>query len=102
MNITQFHILTEQLFNSVELFLDNYAQEHDVDIDYETNGNVITISFPNGSKIIVNTQEPLYQVWLATSKQGYHFDYHDQQWICNRSDQTFDTIFSKAVKEQAS
>lgn len=102
MNITQFHILAEQLFNSVELFLDNYAQEHDVDIDYETNGNVITISFPNGSKIIVNTQEPLYQVWLATSKQGYHFDYHDQQWICNRSDQTFDTIFSEAVKEQAS
>lgn len=101
MNITQFHTLTDQLFNNIELFLNNYADEHDSDIDYETHGNVITIAFPNGSKIIVNTQEPLFQIWLATRKQGYHFDYVNNQWICNRSDQTFNDIFAQAVDEQA-
>lgn len=101
MNITQFHTLTDQLFNQIEIFLDNYADEHDSDIDYETHGNVITIAFPNGSKIIVNTQEPLFQIWLATRKQGYHFDYVNNQWICNRSDQTFNDIFAQAVDEQA-
>ncbi|WP_085246658.1 iron donor protein CyaY [Gilliamella mensalis] len=101
MNITQFHTLTEQLFNKIELFLDDYASEHDIDLDYETNGNVITISFPNGSKIIVNTQEPLFQVWLATRNQGYHFDYANNNWICNRTNKSFDQIFSESVKEQA-
>ncbi|OCG41938.1 iron donor protein CyaY [Gilliamella sp. Bif1-4] len=101
MNITQFHTITEQLFNKIELFLDNYVNEHDIDLDYETNGNVITVSFPNGSKIIINTQEPLFQVWLATQKQGYHFDYIDNYWICNRTDKSFDQIFSESVKEQA-
>ncbi|WP_085165680.1 iron donor protein CyaY [Gilliamella bombi] len=101
MNITQFHTITEQLFSKIELFLDNYVNEHDIDLDYETNGNVITISFPNGSKIIINTQEPLFQVWLATQKQGYHFDYIDKNWICNRTDKSFDQIFSESVKEQA-
>ncbi|MWN90017.1 iron donor protein CyaY [Gilliamella sp. Pra-s65] len=101
MNITQFHTLTDQLFNKIELFLDNYADEHDIDLDYETNGNVITVSFPNGSKIIVNTQEPLFQIWLATRKQGYHFDYINDNWLCNRTDQSFDLIFSESVKDQA-
>ncbi|QYN43999.1 iron donor protein CyaY [Gilliamella sp. ESL0441] len=101
MNITQFRTLTEQLFNNIEIYLDDYSEEHDIDIDYETNGNVITISFPNSSKIIVNTQEPLYQVWLATSKQGYHFDYIDDQWICSRTNQNFKTVFSDSVAEQS-
>lgn len=101
MNITQFHTLADQLFIDIELFLDNYANEHDTDIDYETHGNVITISFPNTSKIIVNTQEPLFQIWLATRKQGYHFDYINNEWICNRTHQPFKDIFAESVEEQA-
>ncbi|OCG18790.1 MULTISPECIES: iron donor protein CyaY [unclassified Gilliamella] len=101
MNIKQFHTLTDQLFNKIEHFLDDYIDEHDIDLDYETNGNVITISFPNSSKIIVNTQEPLFQIWLATHNQGYHFDYLNNNWICNRTDKSFDQIFSESVKEQA-
>lgn len=101
MNIAQFHTLTDQLFNQIELYLDDYADEHDIDLDYETNSNVITVSFPNYSKIIVNTQEPLFQVWLATRKQGYHFDFINDKWICNRTDQSFSYIFAQAVQEQA-
>lgn len=101
MDITQFHTLTDQLFTDIELFLDNYANEHDTDIDYETHGNVITISFPNMSKIIVNTQEPLFQIWLATRKQGYHFDYVNNQWVCNRTHRSFNEILAESVEEQS-
>jgi CyaY protein len=101
MNITQFHTLTDKLFNQIESYLDHYADEHDIDLDYETNGNVITVCFPNDSKIIINTQEPLFQVWLATKKQGHHFDFINDKWICNRSDQSFEEIFTLAVQEQA-
>lgn len=101
MNITEFHTIADQLFNDIELFLDNYADEHDCDIDYETHGNVITVTFPNNSKIIVNTQEPLLQIWLATRKQGYHFDYINNQWVCNRTGLSFNKIFAEAVTEQA-
>lgn len=101
MNITEFHAITDQLFNKIELFLDHFAEEQDIDIDYEINGNVITITFPNYSKIIVNTQEPLFQVWLATEKQGYHFDYSENDWLCTRTKQSFDQIFSQSVTDQA-
>lgn len=101
MNITEFHAITDQLFNKIELFLDHFAEEQDIDIDYEINGNVINITFPNYSKIIVNTQEPLFQVWLATEKQGYHFDYSENDWVCTRTKQSFDKIFSQSVTDQA-
>ncbi|MDF7669709.1 iron donor protein CyaY [Orbaceae bacterium ESL0721] len=101
MDANTFYSLTDQLFNSVESFLDNYADEHNIDIDYDIHGNVITIAFTNGSKIILNTQEPLFQIWLATSKQGYHFDYLNGDWICNRTDKSFNEIFTTAVAEQA-
>ncbi|MCX8649169.1 iron donor protein CyaY [Gilliamella sp. B2776] len=101
MNITEFHTITDQLFNKVESFLDHFSEEQDIDIDYEINGNVITITFPNFSKIIVNTQEPLFQVWLATAKQGYHFVYVDNEWVCTRTNQSFNKIFSQSVTDQA-
>lgn len=101
MNITEFHQLTDQLMSGVEQKLDQYIEELDKDIDYEMNGNVMTITFENRSKIIINTQEPLYQIWLATRKQGYHFDYKNNDWICDRSHVSFGEILDVAIKEQS-
>jgi len=98
MNDTQFHQLADQLTLHIEQSIDNY--DGDSDIDYEINGNVMTISFENGSKIIINRQEPLHQVWLATPAQGYHFDYRDNNWYCNRSDESFFTLLTQAFKQQ--
>lgn len=100
MNIADYHQHVDLLFNHVEAEVDLYAEKYDADIDYETHGNVLTISFENGSKIIINTQEPLLQVWMATRNQGYHFDFIDNKWICNRSQTSFDDIFSAAMQAQ--
>lgn len=101
MDIVQFHQLTDQLFNQVETTLDNHIETYDSDIDYEIHGNVLTITFENKSKIIINTQEPLFEIWMATRKQGYHFDYQAADWICNRSGRRFDEILNEAIADQA-
>lgn len=67
MNDSEFHQLADQMMASIEEHLDNY--DGDADIDCETNGGVMTLSFEDGSKIIINRQEPFHQIWLAT-KQG--------------------------------
>lgn len=102
MDITQFHELAEQLFQKIEQQLDNYAEKFDTDIDYETHGNVISVTFENKSKIIINTQEPLLQIWMATRKQGYHFDFKDGEWRCSRSNMLFNELFDESVKDQIS
>lgn len=68
MNDSEFHRLADSLWMTIEERLDDW--DGDSDIDCEINGGVLTISFENGSKIIINRQEPLHQVWLATKQGG--------------------------------
>ena len=99
MNDTQFHQLADKLTFYIEQAIDNY--DGDSDIDYEINGNVMTISFENGSKIIINRQESMHQVWLATKSGGYHFDYRDNGWFCDRSGESFLKLLSEACTRQS-
>lgn len=55
MNDSEFHRLADSLWMTIEERLDDW--DGDSDIDCEINGGVLTISFENGSKIIINRQE---------------------------------------------
>ncbi|MDF7679507.1 iron donor protein CyaY [Enterobacteriaceae bacterium ESL0689] len=99
MNDSEFHRLADELWLAIEASVDN--RDGNSDIDCEIHGSVLTLSFENGSKIIINRQEPLHQVWLATKQGGYHFDYQDGQWRCDRSSKSFQDLLSQAATQQA-
>ncbi|ACY82967.1 iron donor protein CyaY [Edwardsiella piscicida] len=99
MNDSEFHLLADGLMQALEEALD--ACQSDADIDCETNGGVMTLSFENGSKIVINRQEPLHQIWLATRAGGYHFDYRDGQWRCSRSGAPLHQVLNEACSAQA-
>ena len=99
MNDTEFHQLADKLMRYIEEAIDNI--DGDADIDYETNGGVMSLSFENGTKIIINKQEPMHQIWLATKSGGYHFDYRDDRWYCDRSGQEFLSLLSEACSQQS-
>ncbi len=52
MNDSEFHRPVDQLWLTIEEHLDDW--DGDSDIDCEINGGVLTITFENGSKIIIN------------------------------------------------
>lgn len=99
MNDSTFHQLADSLWQTLEQRIDDW--DGDSDIDAEINGNVLTLTFENGSKIIINRQEPLHQVWLATKNGGYHFSYQEGAWICDRSGADFWRLLETASSEQA-
>ncbi|MFT8212129.1 MAG: iron donor protein CyaY [Symbiopectobacterium sp.] len=99
MNDSEFHQLADALMLTIEEALDDF--DSDADIDYETNGGVMTLSFENGSKIVINRQEPLHQVWLATKAGGYHFTYQNEQWVCDRSGEPFFALLAQACSAQS-
>ncbi len=45
------------------------------DIEFETEGEILTLEFPDGSHIVINKQRPLKQIWLAARAGGFHYDY---------------------------
>ncbi len=99
MNDSEFHQQADALLLAIEERLD--AHDGDADIDYETHGNVMTLSFANGTKIIINRQEPLHQVWLATKAGGYHFSKVGEQWLCDRTNAEFWSLLAQACSAQA-
>lgn len=99
MNDSEFHQQVDALLLTIEERIDHH--DGNADIDYETHGSVMTLSFANGTKIVINRQEPLHQVWLATKAGGYHFSLQNHQWICDRSGQEFWAVLAEACSIQA-
>ena len=81
MNDTEFHQRVEIELSKIEEMIDDSG----ADIDYETSGNVMTLEFENRSQIIINRQEPMHEIWLASKSGGYHFKYNDNQWVCSKT-----------------
>ncbi len=97
MNDTEYHDLVDELFISLEEALD----ECGVDIDYETASGILTLTFVNGTKIILNKQAPLHQLWVATKFNGHHFNYQGDEWIDERTGLEFWAFINDAASKQA-
>ena len=70
----QFYQLGANLLHSIEVALEAADDVLDLDLDIERQGgNVINIRFRDRSVIVVNTQPPLHEIWVAAKSGGYHY-----------------------------
>lgn len=70
----QFYQLGSNLLQSIEVALEAADDALDLDLDVERQGgNVINIRFRDRSVIVVNTQPPLHEIWVAAKSGGYHY-----------------------------
>jgi CyaY protein len=70
----QFHQIAAQLLHSIELSLEHADEALDLDLDIaRQGGNVINIAFHDRSVIVVNTQPPLHEIWVAAKAGGFHY-----------------------------
>ncbi len=81
MNETEFHQLADTQMEFIEEMID----ESGADIDYEVTGNVMTLDFEDRSQVIINRQEPMKEIWLASKSGGFHFQYVNQRWVCSKT-----------------
>ncbi|MBU3546479.1 iron donor protein CyaY [Polynucleobacter sp. MWH-Jannik1A5] len=74
MDDKQFYQLGSHLLHSIEAALEAADDALDLDLDVERQGgNVINIRFKDRSVIVVNTQPPLHEIWVAAKSGGYHY-----------------------------
>jgi CyaY protein len=72
-----------------------------VDIDAQRTGGLLEMSFQGGSKIIVNTQPPLHEIWLAARAGGYHYRWVAGRWLDTRDGSEFFAALSQHASQQA-
>jgi CyaY protein len=97
----QYHALAMALLSGIELQIDRWLQHDVVDIDTARTGGLLELSLPDGSKLVVNTQPPLQEIWLAARRGGFHFRQLDGRWRDTKTDQEFYATLSDCASEQS-
>ena len=97
MNDSQYNLMADELLLAVEEAIEDCGS----DIDFESVSGLLTLTFLNKTKIILNKQAPLHEVWVATKFNGHHFSFNNEQWIDKRGGSEFWQFISEAVSKQA-
>jgi CyaY protein len=93
--------LADEALRAIETMLENVDAD---DVDVERAGDVITLTFKNGQKAVVNTQRPTRQIWLAANARAWHFGYDEASSRWNDDKGQGVELFRQVaaiVKEQA-
>ncbi len=98
MNESQY---TDQL-DALMVAIEDAIEEAELDIDYETAAGILTLTCPDGSKVILSRQTPLLQLWLAAKSGGFHFDYSEeaQAWVIDSNGKLFMDVLNRCLSEQ--
>jgi CyaY protein len=96
-----YHAQADAVLSALEARIDAWLQDDVIDIDCHRTGGVLELAFPNGSKIIVNKQPPLEELWLAAKAGGYHYRWVQGQWLDSRDGSEFFAVLSRNASAQA-
>jgi CyaY protein len=97
----QYHALTRSVLAHIESTADEWLQRDLIDIDTHRTGGLLELVFPGGSKIVINTQPPLHELWLAAKLGGYHFRWNGERWVDTRDGSEFFDLLSRQASAQA-
>ncbi|OBT10208.1 iron donor protein CyaY [Vibrio sp. UCD-FRSSP16_10] len=97
MNSSEFHQLADKQLENIEQAI----EESGADIDFETSGNVMTLEFEDRTQIIINKQEPMREIWLASKSGGYHFSLKEGAWICSKTGAELLALVKAECEKQA-
>ena len=95
---TGFTARAEAFLASLESAVDGLAD--DLDIDVQRNGNVITLTFENDHRIIVNSQDAAQEIWIAARSGGFHYRYDGAagQWRDTRSAEDLRVVLARLIE----
>ena len=91
MDVKEFHKLSARALEHIDTALG----EADLDgVDIQHAGDVLTISFADGARFVINAHSAAMQVWMAAGTTAWHFDHEaDGRWIARRTgDELMQTV----------
>ena len=82
------------------LAIEEAIVESGADIDYDTIGGILTLQFPNDSKVILNRQSATSQLWVAAKSGGFHLEWRDGEGFCEGEQESLQTLLNRVATEQ--
>jgi len=96
MNESDFHREVDAVLARIEAAVEG---EDGLDVDLEA--GILTITCPDGTRIIVNRQTPNREIWVAARSGGFHFVSKEGAWRDTRSGDELFASLARIVRLQA-
>lgn len=91
----------EHLLLAVERSCDAINDDTDADIDNQRVGGMVTLTFADGTQIVINLQKPLHEVWMAAKSGGFHYRHDEGHWRDTKTGAEFFDDLSRCATAQA-
>jgi len=101
MTESEFLSLADECLRKVEEIFEIAFENDEYDVDCKRSGNVLEVEFiNNGSKIIINSQAAVQEMWMAARSGGFHYRYDGVHWRNTRDGSEFFASLQQVAKEQ--
>lgn len=74
MDESRYQHLADSALRRIETMLDDVDAEV---VDLDRAGDVLTLTFANRAKAVINTQRPTRQIWVAANARAWHFGFEE-------------------------
>jgi CyaY protein len=96
MNESEFSELAEATLDAIEAAIEATG----ADVEASRSGNVLTLELDNGSKVVVNSQAPMQQIWVAAKSGGFHYGRQGEAWVDTREGGELFAALSRILSAQ--
>lgn len=101
MTESEFLAMADRTLGAIEASLERISDSDELDVECSRSGNVLEIEIiDNGSKIIVNSQAPMQEIWVAARSGGFHYKNENGRWLNTRDKSELFDALSRIVSEQ--
>lgn len=96
MTETEFNSLATATLDAIESALEATG----ADVEAARSGNVLTLELADGSKVVVNSQAPTQQMWVAARSGGFHYARRADEWRDTRDGSELFAALSRILSAQ--
>ncbi|HEY4998417.1 MAG TPA: iron donor protein CyaY [Usitatibacter sp.] len=95
MTESEFHRAVDGVLARIEASVEN---EPGLDVDLEA--GILTITFADATRVIVNRQTPNREIWVAARSGGFHFVSREGGWRDTRSGEELFASLARVIESQ--
>lgn len=95
MTESEFHRAVDGVLARIEASVENEAG---LDVDLES--GILTITFADDTRVIVNRQTPNREIWVAARSGGFHFAWREGEWRDTRSGEDLFAALARVIDAQ--
>jgi len=96
MNETEFTTISNEILEGIASAIDR--ANLDIDCSFKGEG-ILEIEFDDGTKLVINRNTPVREIWVAAPSGGFHFRASGGRWVDTRDGAELGARISELLKD---